>query len=63
MLLHNKRGGRNILIYSLLDKFCNHIIWDAAVATAQYFASVKDRATVLCFLEHQEMGLQPIKLM
>jgi len=40
----------------------NHIVSEAAIARALYSASVVDRATALCFLELQEMGLEPIKL-
>ena len=33
----------------------------AVVAKAQYSASVEDRATVVCFLDDQEMGEGPRK--
>jgi len=35
------------------------MISDAAVATAQYSASVDDLATVRCFLDIHEIGFRP----
>ena len=40
----------------------NHIVSEAAIASARYSASVEDLATTLCFFELQEMGLDPKKL-
>jgi hypothetical protein len=40
----------------------NHIILDAATASARYLAFVMYRATAFCFFKLQEMGLDPRKL-
>jgi hypothetical protein len=40
----------------------NHTISEAAVARARYSALVVERATARCFLELQEIGLEPKKL-
>ena len=47
---------------SSLRRVDNHIVLEAALARARYSASVVDRATTRCFLELQEMGLEPKKL-
>jgi len=44
---------------SSLSRFTSHMISDAAVATAQYSASVDDLATVRCFLDIHEIGFRP----
>ena len=47
---------------SSLKRVDNHIISEAALASARYSASVVDRATAHCFFELQEMGLKPKKM-
>ena len=43
---------------SSLRRVDNHIVSKAALARAQYSASVVDRATARCFFELKEMGLE-----
>ena len=40
----------------------NHIVSDVALASALYSIYVDDRAITRCFLELQETGLEPRKL-
>ena len=46
---------------SSFKKVDNHIVSEAALARAQYSASVVDRAMTCCLFELQEMGLEPQK--
>jgi hypothetical protein len=61
-LSHNKWGDSLTGNASSLKRVDNHIVSEAALASARYSASVVDLATVCCFLELQEMGLDPKKL-
>ena len=56
-------GGAETGKASSLSKVASHRVSEAALARALYSASVLDRATTRCFLELQDMGLEPKKLM
>ena len=56
ILSQNKIGLIDWVTCNSLRRFWSHIIFDVAAATALYSASVKDLATVLCFLELHEIG-------
>ena len=46
---------------SSLRRVDNHIVSEAALASARYLASFVDSATTHCFFDLQEMGLEPKK--
>jgi len=62
-LSHSNRGDSWIGNVSSLKRVDNHIVFEGALASARYSASVVDCATTLCFLDVYEMGLIPKKLM
>ena len=62
ILSHNRRGGRGSWRRSSLRRFVIHVSLATAEAIEWYSASVEDLATVRCFLEHQEIGLSPRKM-
>ena len=61
-LSHNSWGDSLTGNASSLKRVDNHVVSEAAFASARYSASVVDRTTALCFFELQEMGLDPKKL-
>ncbi len=61
-LSHSREGGALSGKPSSLRRLSNHIVSEAALASDLYSASVDERATARCFLELQEMGLWPRKL-
>ena len=58
-MLSHQRIGAGKEIFSSRRRELIHMSSEEALATALYSASVLDRATIGCFLELQEMRLQP----
>jgi archaellum biogenesis ATPase FlaH len=56
-LSHNSAGEALIKSLCSLNSDISHTVSEAALARERYLASVDERATTLCFLELQEMGL------
>ena len=61
-LSQRREGGALREKPSSWNKARSHIVSDAAFARALYSASVDERATALCFLELQEIGFEPRKV-
>jgi hypothetical protein len=61
-LSHSREGGALSGKLSSLRRLSNHIVSEAALANDLYSAFVDERATARYFLELQEMGLWPRKL-
>ena len=58
-LSHQKIGTWERKIHNSLKRICSQDIFAAVVAKARYSAFVEERATVVCFLDDQEMGEGP----
>lgn len=63
MLSHRSVGGVGRQTRSSVRRFMIHLSSEVAMATARYLASLEDLATVRCFLENQDIGLLPKKMM
>jgi len=61
-LSHSSWGHCGAEKSSSVRRVDNHTVSEVAVVRARYSASVVERATTCCFLELQEMGLEPKKL-
>lgn len=62
-LSHRSLGGACRGTCSSRNRFLRHMISVVAVATARYSAFIDDQATMRCFLDNQEIGLPPKKMM